>query len=197
MQSNCFIRGNGMVKSGEYEKIEICGVGGFENNIFANKIVVNGSVNMGENVEADIVEVNGTCFSDGSVKCNKMFINGIFKSNKLNSIECDIREGEIRAKNIKIIGDVFVKSLFSDFIIIAPQKLSFLSKFLKKTKEKSIIKYIEGKYIKIDNIIVERIDCDKIIVGKNCYIKQLNCKEKAEIKKGAFVNNIKGNFVYK
>lgn len=195
MQNNCFIRGNGIVKSGEYEKIEICGTGGFGNNVLANKIVVNGSVNMGEKVEADIIEINGICFSGGSVKCNKIFVNGTLKSGKLDIIKCDVREaeGEIKAKEIKITGDIFVKSLFGDFISIDSQKSSFLSKLLKKRKEKSTIEHIEGKHIKIDNIIVERIDCEKIIAGKNCYIKQLNCTGKAEIKKGAFVNSIEGN----
>ena len=94
MQNNCFIRGNGIVKSGEYEKIEICGTGGFGNNVLANKIVVNGSVNMGEKVEADIIEINGTCFSGGSVKCNKIFVNGTLKSGKLDIIKCDVREAE-------------------------------------------------------------------------------------------------------
>lgn len=195
MQNNCFIRGNGIVKSGEYEKIEICGTGGFGNNVLANKIVVNGSVNMGEKVEADIIEINGTCFSDGSVKCNKIFINGTLKSGKSHIIKCHVREveGEIKAKEIKIIGNIFIKNLSGDFISIDSQRRSFLSKILKKRKKESTIEHIEGKYIKIDNIIVERIDCEKIIVGKNCYIKRLNCTEKAEIQKGAFVNSIEGN----
>lgn len=203
MKNNCFINGNGIVESGEYEKVEICGTGVFGSNVFANKVVVNGSASMGEGIEADILEINGACCSSGSVKCNKIFVNGTFKSNKLDilcetlNVKGEVRgeEGEIKAKDIKISGVIFVKNLVGDLINISAQKGALLAKLL--NKEISTIEFIEGKHIEIDNVIVKRIDCEKIIVGKNCYIENLNCTGKAEIEKSSSVNHINGNFVYK
>lgn len=205
MKKNCFINGNGIVVSGEYEKVEICGTGVLGNNVLADKIIVNGSASFGENIEADIVEINGVCASVGSIKCKKLFINGKFSGKNIGILcetlnvigEIKVQEGEIKSKDIKVRGVIFANSLNADFINISPRRRTIISKILKKKKDKSVIKHIEGENIEIDNINVESIDCNRIIVGKNCCVKQLNCKGKPEIIKGATVDSINGNFVFR
>ena len=203
MVKNCIINGNGIVSNGKYNLIKICGTGSLGNDILAKKLVVNGNAHMGEMVEIDFIEINGTCTSIGSIKSKSIIINGKFNFSEFG-IECEdlnvkgnIEGGknEIRANNVNINGTVVAKCIKGDTIKICARKRNLLTKhFLKEDVSK--VGLIEGKSLEIDAVQVEKINCNNIVIGKNSYVNEINCTGLAKIKKGAVVNKIQGECVY-
>lgn len=172
---NINIHGTGLIPSGEYGSIVVCGSGFSSNSYTCNKMQINGIMNADNDIQCSgILEVNGKLTAKVII-AKEVFING--------SIECDI----LRAQSIvmQLTGKSTIDEIQATDLIVKLKKT-----FASKDKHHLNTNIVACETADVESLQVETLKCNVLIGRAGTNINNLYYKDKYTLHNKAFVNNI-------
>lgn len=187
------ISGIGSIHEGEYENINVDGMGKLKGSVKAGKIVVSGAFKSKGKITTDELRIDGLASIFRDVRAKNIVNKGTMKVRRA-SLQADFvhNEGllsstrEISADEIKINGYCTIKKMVGDRITIASD-FNMVDSFVKKLHW--LVYLYFGRHINAGYSIVDQLECTNLIASdlkaklvragsvqlKNCRIKRLYC----------------------
>jgi len=198
---NINLEGIGTISGGEYDTINVEGVGSCTNNIKAENIHIEGVFNCAGEMEAGLLYCEGVANFKSNIRARKINVEGVLSVKDDYKIEAEeiICEGiiktggEISADIIKADGCIAAKDIVGDQIIInsryhANRIINFF------TRIKSEVKLIEATTIELRGVTADTVNGRDITIGPNCRIDNIDCNGFLFIDKNSSVGTITGNY---
>ena len=189
------ISGIGSIHQGEYEIIEIDGIGKLKGNVSAAKLVVSGKLKSKGKITADELLINGLAGIFQSIKVKKMYNNGTLKlrravmdAEEIESNGILVSNREISADRIMIHGYCSVKSIFGDRIKV---DYDFSTSVSFARKIQWLVTLYLGRHVNSKYCLIDRLECTDLnacglkaklvragrVKLENCVIDRLYCDE--------------------
>lgn len=213
MQSQV-VDGVGSIMGGEYDRLEISGVGTGKGDITANILTVNGVFKSNGKLNAGEILCGGVGEFTQDIRAKHAVISGVMKLSsgakfEAEEIFCDgclSMKSELSADKIKIDGCIKAREIFGEEIDInshhrSDSKFKGLLKdigdffgsisngFLSSSSEAELI---EATNITLRNVRVKQVNGADIIIGENCIIDNVDCTHSLRVHHTAKINNITG-----
>lgn len=187
------------IDGGEYDRVQVDGIGKCRGNIKTRTIDIDGMFRCEGSVEAEQFDCDGTVKISGNVRAGRIDIDGIMTvtgGTKIESgeIYCDgiIRiNGEISADRIEADGCISACEIVGEYIRIHSHG-HWLMSFLGFARSK--IDLIEATGIELRGVVAGTVNGRNIVIGPGCKIENLDCSGKLRVSPKAQVGTISGNF---
>lgn len=186
------VEGIGSIYGGEFDRIEIEGVGTIKGDVKANTINIEGVGKCTGNVETVDFFIEGVLTLSNSIRAKRIRIEGVVNQTNSNiesdTIYCDgvlNTDGEISADNIEVGGCIIAHELYGDRIKIIYDirrhgKLKLPNIFgivgIGNTKYDGCrVDIMEATHIELEGVNSSSVSGETVIIGPNCNIKQVEC----------------------
>jgi len=206
---NITLEGLGKISGGEYDVINIEGVGDITGDIKASKLIMEGVLKCNGSIEADEMNIEGVITLNKSVRVKKLQIEGVVNQ-KNEKIEADHiycegvlnSEGEISADKIEVDGNISAPEVYGEYIKIDNYR-HMLNKDVhfnifgfgfhnKKGKNRLSIDVMEATTIELSNVRAGSVRGNNVTIGANCVIKEVECDGNLFIDPRAKVGKVNG-----
>jgi cytoskeletal protein CcmA (bactofilin family) len=203
------IEGIGSIRGGEYDRVEIEGVGTIKGDIKASYMYIDGVCRCQGMIESDDFICEGVANLTKPIRAKNIRIDGVVNQGKAkieaDDILCDgvlISNGEISADRILVDGNISTPEMYGDHIkIINSIKTNLNIKIpnifgifggRKQISQYSCVDIIEATKLELQGVKSQSVSGNTIFIGPDCEIDQVECDGILKIHPKARVNNISG-----
>jgi len=203
------IEGFGSINGGEYDRVEIEGIGKIKGDIKAGSILIKGVNKCLGTIETDEFICEGIAQLSKSIRAKIVRIDGIVKQGKAkmeaDDIYCEgilLTNGEISADSIEVDGCISAPEIYGDRIKIVHcfrQKGNFNASNIfgvfggrKIEKDYSMVDVMEATNIELYGVRANSVSGNVVILGDGCDIKQVECDGTLKIHPGARIGKVIG-----
>lgn len=203
---NVNIEGIGKISAGEYDIINVEGVGNINGDIKASRLIVEGVLKCNGIIEADEMNIEGVITLNKSVRVKKLKIEGVVNQKK-DKIEADTiycegtlnSEGEISADKIVVEGHISAPEIYGEYIKIDNNSLLNKDVHLnifgfgfhnKRGKDYSYVDVMEATTIELINVKAKSVRGNNVSIGPNCVIEEIECDGALSIDSRAKVGKV-------
>jgi cytoskeletal protein CcmA (bactofilin family) len=206
---NITLEGLGKISGGEYDVINIEGVGDITGDIKVSKLIVEGVLKCNGSIEADEMNIEGVITLNKSVRVKELNIEGVVNQKK-EKIEADHiycegvlnSDGEISAEKIEVEGHISAPEVYGEYIkIINYNRMSNKDVHFnifgfgfhnRKGKNRSSVDVMEATTIELSNIRAGSVRGNNVTIGANCIIEEVECDGSLFIDPRAKVGKVNG-----
>ncbi len=205
------IEGFGNIYGGEYDRIEIRGIGKIKGDIKADSIYIEGIGKCQGTIETEELICDGIAQLSKSVRAKHITIDGLVQQAKAkmeaDDIYCDgvlITNGEISADSTEVDGSISAPEIYGDKVKIIHKfrdKGNFnfsvpdlFGVFGGRTVEKNFsnVDIIEATSIELYCVRSVSVSGHQVVIGSGCDIKKVECDGTLRIHPDAKVGKIVG-----
>lgn len=201
------IQGIGTMSGGEFNRLDVEGVGTNYGDIVAEKITIEGVFKSTGNINAQMIECEGVADFTGNIRTKHLLMEGVLNIKDLGKIEAEQITGEgcinaksdINADCIKLRGCVNAKAIYGDQIEIDSKEVNFstFKKILQKINlsdksKASNIEVVEATTINLTGVCAKEVNGHDIIIGPFCEIGKVDCTGTLKVHETAVVGTITG-----
>lgn len=206
---NITLEGLGKISGGEYDVINIEGVGDITGDIKASQLIVEGVLKCKGTIEADEMNIEGVITLSKSVRVRELKIEGVVNQKK-EKIEADHiycegvlnSEGEVSAERIEVEGHISAPEVYGEYIKIVNYN-RLLNKDVhfnifgfgfhnRKGKDRSSVDVMEATTIELCNVRAGSVRGNNVTIGANCVIEEVECDGNLSIDPRAKVGKVNG-----
>lgn len=169
-----------------------------EGRVNADEIFCNGVFTCQGEVEAGLLDIEGTTTIHSNIRAKKLVVDGVLTAKGKSKIESDeivcggvISAGEVSADIIDADGVIDATEIVGDKIVIKSRMNKVVRFFAKKF---SHVELIEATTIELHGVIAKSVSGRDIVIGKNCGIDNVDCSGILFIDKSAQVGKITGEY---
>lgn len=181
------IGGIGSVSGGEYDSIQIDGIGKLKGRIKANQISASGMSRSKGEIEASLLNINGIHKAKRTIKVREAAINGVLRlktaslhADKINCTGCLYCGRELSADQISIQGIFSISHIYGDTVRLVSDETAHLPIGLKKPSflpalfgfripdGASRADYVECTELVASNTKFKTIHAGSVTLSQNC-----------------------------
>lgn len=203
------IEGIGSINGGEYDRVEIEGIGKIKGDIKVCSLFIEGVGKCLGTIETEDFYCEGIAQLTKSIRAKHIRIEGFVKLEKdkmeADDICCEgilLSNGEISADSIVVDGCISVPEIYGDRIKITHRfrdKVMFRSHNIfgmfggrRMEKDYSTVDMIEATNIELYGVKANSVCGNLVIIGAGCEIKQIECDGTLRIHPRANVDKVIG-----
>ncbi len=206
---NITLEGLGKINGGEYDIINVEGVGDITGDIKASRLIVEGVLKCNGSIDADEMNIEGVITLNKSVRVKELKIEGVV-NHKKEKIEADHiycegvlnSDGEISADRIEVEGHISAPEIYGEDIKIINYN-PLLNKDVhfnifgfgfhnRKGKDYSSIGVMEATNIELSNVKAKSVRGNNVTIGPKCVIDEVECDGALSIDSRAKVGKVNG-----
>ena len=177
------VQGVGVIKGGDYDRLDIDGVCTVDGDLKAETLKVNGVCTCNGSIDAEKFECDGVLTINGNLRAGTIDIDGVVTINgekvEADHIDCEgvmSVNGEISADVIDADGKLNAREIVGDSITIKSYwKRGAFAQLMIKAGEKmnkkfSEVDLIEGTTVDLQGVRAKSVNGQNVNIRKNCNI---------------------------
>ena len=203
------IEGFGSISGGDYDRVEIEGIGKIRGDIKAGSIFIEGVSKCLGTIVTEEFTCSGIAQLSKSIRAKHVRIEGIVKQTKAkmeaDDIYCEgilLTNGEISADSIEVDGCISAPEVYGDRIKIVHcfrekgyfsiPNFSGVFGGRRIEKDYSTVDVMEATNIELYGVKADSVSGNIVVLGPGCDIKHVECDGTLRIHPGAKVGKISG-----
>ena len=188
------IGGIGSVSGGEYDSIQIDGIGKLKGRIKANQISASGMSRSKGEIEASLLNINGIHKAKRTIKVREAAINGVLRlktaslhADKINCTGCLYCGRELSADQISIQGIFSISHIYGDTVRLVSDETAHLPIGRKSRLFCRLLfgfripggasraDYVECTELVASNTKFKTIHAGSVTLSQNCEVDKIYC----------------------